>query len=129
PGRACSPNGITSRGRGGPGPRREPAPFDMLLSNPPYVTADELRDLAVDVRNFEPHTALVTPGDGLDAYRHILDGVGALLGDNARVAFEVDPRRADGVEQLMREHVPHATRRRVRDLTDRDRVVEAATGA
>ena len=106
-------------------PLRKHAPFDMLLSNPPYVTERELQELAVDVRNFEPHGALVTPGDGLDAYRRLLDGMTALLTDTAYVAFEVDPRRAERVEELMREKLPGKTTRRVQDLTNRDRVVEA----
>jgi release factor glutamine methyltransferase len=108
-------------------PLRPHAPFDMLLSNPPYVTEGELQELAGDVKNYEPHTALVTPGDGLDAYRHILAGVAALLAPRAYVAFEVDPRRAERVEALLREHLPQARTRRIHDLTDRDRVVAAET--
>lgn len=106
-------------------PLRDHAPFDMLLSNPPYVTESELDELAVDVRNHEPHTALVVAGDGLDAYRRILDGVDALLAADAYLAFEVDPRRAEPVEALLQKARPGATTRRIHDLTDRDRVVEA----
>ncbi len=106
-------------------PLREHAPFDMLLSNPPYVTESELQELAADVKNYEPRAALVMPGDGLDAYRQILDGIGALLAPRAYVAFEVDPRRAEQVEALLHEHLPTALTRRVHDLTDRDRVVAA----
>jgi release factor glutamine methyltransferase len=106
-------------------PLRQHGPFDMLLSNPPYVTESELQELAADVKNYEPHGALVMPGDGLDAYRHIVDGVGALLAPRAYVAVEVDPRRAERVEALLREHLPQAQTRRIRDLTDRDRVVAA----
>jgi release factor glutamine methyltransferase len=104
-------------------PLRDHAPFDMLLSNPPYVTEQELQELAVDVRNFEPHEALVMPGDGLDAYRHILNGIDGLLAENAYIAFEVDPRRAEQVETLLRERLPGRSTRRMHDLTNRDRVV------
>jgi release factor glutamine methyltransferase len=100
-------------------------PFDMLLSNPPYVTEAEMQDLAEGVRNFEPRTALVSGSDGMDSYRHILSGAAPLLSPGAYVAFEVDPRRAEQVETLMRQHIPQATTRRIHDLTDRDRVVEA----
>jgi release factor glutamine methyltransferase len=109
-------------------PLREHAPFDMLLSNPPYVTEAELVELAADVKNYEPHQALVMPGDGLDAYRRILDGIDALLAPNAYAAFEVDPRRAEQVEVLLREHLPQATTQRIHDLTGRDRVVAATRG-
>jgi len=107
------------------GPLLHDARFDMLLSNPPYVTESELDDLAAGVRNFEPQQALVVPGDGLDAYRQILDGVAPLLTENAYLAVEVDPRRAEQVEQLVRSALPTATTHRIHDLTGRDRVVEA----
>lgn len=107
-------------------PLRAHAPFDMLLSNPPYVTEGELQELAVDVRNFEPQQALATTGDGLDSYRRILDGVDALLTPDAYVAVEVDPRRAEQVETLLHAALPASTTRRIEDLTNRDRVVEAS---
>ena len=107
------------------GPLLHDARFDMLLSNPPYVTESELDDLAAGVRNFEPQQALVVPGDGLDAYRQILDGVAPLLTENAYLAVEVDPRRAEQVEQLVRSALPTATTHSIHDLTGRDRVVEA----
>lgn len=103
-------------------PLRDMAPFDMLLSNPPYVTEAELAELAVDVRNYEPHGALVAGEDGMEAYRAILRDAPP----NPRyVAFEVDPRRAVQVASLVAEKWPHATTRCIKDLTDRDRVVEA----
>jgi release factor glutamine methyltransferase len=110
-------------------PLRAHAPFDMLLSNPPYVSEAELPELAEDVRNYEPHTALVAADEGMDAYRRIFDGVATLLAPRAYVAVEVDPRRAGAVEALLREHLPAAQTRRIHDLTDRDRVVEAVLGA
>ena len=107
-------------------PLRAQAPFDMLLSNPPYVTAAEVDELAADVRNFEPHGALSAGEDGMEAYRALLADAPALLSAHrAYVALEVDPRRAAQVEALVAATWPQAATRRVKDLTDRDRVVEA----
>jgi release factor glutamine methyltransferase len=106
-------------------PLRPHAPFDMLLSNPPYVTEAELQELATDVRNYEPHTALVAGGDGLAAYRELLRDLPPLLATPAYVAVEVDPRRAAQVEQLVEAALPRAATARLPDLTGRDRVVEA----
>jgi release factor glutamine methyltransferase len=106
-------------------PLQPHAPFEMLLSNPPYVTEAELRELAADVRNYEPHAALVAGEDGMEAYGHILQGAAALLTPGAYVALEVDPRRAEQVEARVAQHLPGAATRRLHDLTDRDRVVEA----
>ncbi len=106
-------------------PLRDHAPFDMLLSNPPYVTEAELPELAEDVRNYEPHAALVAGDGGMAAYRALLRDVASLLAPRAYVAFEVDPRRAAQVEALLSEALPAANVRRLPDLTGRDRVVEA----
>lgn len=105
-------------------PLREHAPFDMLLSNPPYVTDAEWQELATDVRNYEPRQALTAGADGMDAYRALLRDAPSLLAPGGYVALEVDPRRAEQVEALVRHAFPAATTRRLRDLTDRDRVVE-----
>ena len=45
--------------------------LDLLISNPPYVAALEIADLAEEVRSFEPHLALVAPGDPLVFYRRL----------------------------------------------------------
>lgn len=109
-------------------PLREHAPFDMLLSNPPYVTAAEVEELAADVRNYEPHTALTAGDDGMQAYRALLRDAPALVAQAGYVALEVDPRRAEQVATLVGEAFPRAQVRRIEDLTDRDRVVEAQLG-
>lgn len=106
-------------------PLHQHAPFDMLLSNPPYVTEPELHELAVDVRNYEPRQALTAGEDGMEAYRALLRDAPSLLAPGGYVALEVDPRRAEQVATLVAQAWPHATVRRVPDLTDRDRVVEA----
>ncbi len=65
------------------------APFDLLVSNPPYV--DPARDdlLAPAVRRFEPHVALFTaPGDPASAYRAIVAGAAAHLAAGAWLLFE-----------------------------------------
>jgi release factor glutamine methyltransferase len=105
------------------------APFDMLLSNPPYVTTAEMAELATDVRNYEPHLALAAGDDGMGAYRALLARAAGILAPGAYVALEVDPRRAAQVEALAAATFPGATLRRRQDLTGRDRVVEAVLRA
>jgi release factor glutamine methyltransferase len=106
-------------------PLRQHAPFDMLLSNPPYVTEAEVDELAEDVRNYEPRAALAAGPDGMSAYRALLADAAQLLAPAAYVAVEVDPRRAAAVAALLAATLPAATIRRLPDLTQRDRVVEA----
>lgn len=54
-------------------------PFDLVLSNPPYVADAELADLPREVRSFDPHLALLGGADGLDPYRAITALASGLL--------------------------------------------------
>ena len=45
--------------------------FDLIVSNPPYISLTEMQDLSPEVREHEPRMALTDEGDGLGAYRHI----------------------------------------------------------
>lgn len=47
-------------------------PFDLIVSNPPYIPAGEIATLMPEVRDFEPHLALDGGADGLDAVRHLV---------------------------------------------------------
>ena len=62
--------------------------FDLILSNPPYVTLDEFRDLESGVRNWEPRQALTDDGDGLDAYRKIASQLQNFLTPQGAAYFE-----------------------------------------
>jgi release factor glutamine methyltransferase len=61
--------------------------FDIIVSNPPYVRADDPHLESGDVR-FEPRVALVSGGDGLAAIRRIVAGAPAQLADGGRLLFE-----------------------------------------
>jgi release factor glutamine methyltransferase len=86
--------------------------FDLIVSNPPYIAAAEMAGLAPEVRDWEPHLALSPGGDGLDAYRRIAAGVGALLAPSGRLILEMGPTQADAVAALMADAglVPEAPR-------------------
>jgi release factor glutamine methyltransferase len=97
--------------------------FDLIVSNPPYVTTDELESVDRDVRDFEPHTALLGGDRGLDAYAALL----ASLHDHvtaSRVMLEVDPRRAAEVGVMFGAAFPGAIVTEVPDLAGRTRVVD-----
>lgn len=76
--------------------------FDLIVSNPPYIGADEMPGLAPETRDWEPHLALTPGGDGLDAYRRIAAGLRAHLAPGGRVLLEIGPRQADAVSALLR---------------------------
>jgi len=99
--------------------------FDMVVSNPPYVTVEEVADAAPDVRDFEPHVALLGGADGLDAYRALLGSLPGRLRDGTRLLFEVDPRCAEMVSALITGAFAGAETVVVQDLAGHDRVVDA----
>lgn len=96
--------------------------FDLIVANPPYVAADEMADLAPEVRDWEPRMALTDDGDGLGAYRAILRQAPALVSPKGRVLLEIGPTQARAVSDLGRA-AGLAALPPVRDLDGRDRVI------
>ena len=98
--------------------------YDLIVSNPPYIAEHELRDLAPEVRDWEPHLALSPGGDGLDAYRAIARGAGARLLPGGRLLVEIGPTQGAAVARLFAD-AGLADIRVLPDLDGRDRVVAA----
>ena len=76
--------------------------FDLIVSNPPYVTGAEMEQLPVSVREYEPHLALYGGEDGLDFYRAIAEKWKEALNVGGRLYFEVGIGQADSVLRIMR---------------------------
>ena len=83
-------------------PPRGLGQFDIIVSNPPYVTEDEMQMLDRSVADFEPHEALYGGEDGLDFYRAISEKWKAALTPGGRLYFEVGIGQADAVLRIMR---------------------------
>ncbi len=78
-------------------------PFDVIISNPPYVTVDDLAKLEPEVRIFEPRLALAGGRDGLDAYRKLITGMCGLIATGGGVFLETGLGQAATVSGLLRE--------------------------
>ncbi|KAJ4001586.1 S-adenosyl-L-methionine-dependent methyltransferase [Lentinula boryana] len=78
-------------------------PYDILTSNPPYITPDEYLQLSDDVAKFEDPTALIGGYDGLEFYRVITSLVArpGFLSHKAMVALEVGHSQADAVCDML----------------------------
>jgi release factor glutamine methyltransferase len=109
-------------------PLKGRGPYNLIVSNPPYVTIDELTALEPGVRDFEPLLALDAGQDGLAPYRELLGDLPELAVADATILLEVDPRRADAVAQLASESWPSAEPKLHSDLSGRDRVLEVVLG-
>jgi release factor glutamine methyltransferase len=64
-------------------------PFDLIVSNPPYVARDAIASLAPEVRDFDPRRALDGGPDGLDAYRSITTMAQPLLAPDGVLVLEL----------------------------------------
>jgi release factor glutamine methyltransferase len=98
--------------------------FDLIVSNPPYIAAEEMAALAPEVRDWEPHLALTPGGDGLDAYRAIARGAGARLMPGGRILLEIGPTQGAAVAGLLAA-AGLGEVRVLPDMDGRDRVVAA----
>ncbi|MBA3645800.1 MAG: peptide chain release factor N(5)-glutamine methyltransferase [Gemmatimonadaceae bacterium] len=97
--------------------------FDAIVSNPPYIAGEEMETLPADVRDWEPHLALVSGKDGLDAIREIVAGGAALLRPGGLLALEVDSRRAERTADILRAVGEYEKIEVTIDLTGRPRFV------
>jgi len=79
---------------------RVEARFDLIVSNPPYIAADEMAGLSDEVRLHDPHLALTDQADGLVAYRAILAGAGGHLKANGQLLVEIGWQQAAAVKGL-----------------------------
>jgi release factor glutamine methyltransferase len=96
------------------------APFDLVVSNPPYVAVEELAALEPEVRDHEPRGALVGPGV-TEAVARAARGV---LRDGGRVVLEVGDGQAPGVASLLAS-IGYDDVAVTPDLAGVDRVVDA----
>ena len=78
-------------------------PFDLIVSNPPYIESRHLPGLPPEVREHDPMLALDGGADGLDAYRAIIPGVPALLAPGGLAVFEIGQGQGDAVTRIARE--------------------------
>ena len=98
--------------------------FDMIVSNPPYITGREMKELDRSVSDFEPHLALFGGEDGLDFYRAIAKNYAAALKPGGYLAFEYGDTQADDVCRILEEN-GYTVIERTRDFNDRERAVLA----
>lgn len=101
--------------------------FDMIVSNPPYITAEEMNRLPRSVDDYEPHLALFGGEDGLDFYRAIIENYTPVLKPGGWLCFEFGMGMGDAVCALLEES-GYTVIERKRDFNDRERAVLAQYG-
>jgi release factor glutamine methyltransferase len=101
----------------------EPDRFDLIASNPPYIGTSESGTLQASVVQYEPHTALFSGPDGLDATRRLIETAIHRLRPRGRLVLETSPIIVDRVAEWIRARPELIDLRIVRDLAGLPRVV------
>jgi release factor glutamine methyltransferase len=124
--------GVARRARLVDGDWRQPGwverlggPFDLLVSNPPYIETAVIEGLMPEVARFEPKLALDGGRDGLSAYRAIVGEAARLVVPGGRVLVEVGEGQAPEISALF-SSAGFAVDRPWKDLGGIDRIVSAA---
>lgn len=101
--------------------------FDMIVSNPPYITKAEMAELPGSVKDYEPHLALFGGEDGLDFYRSISKNYASALKPGGYLCFEFGMGQGDDVCAILEEN-GYQILERTRDYQQRERAVLAQYG-
>ena len=101
--------------------------FDMIISNPPYITGADMPLLEDSVKLYEPHLALFGGEDGLDFYRSIAVNFASALKSGGFLCLEFGDDQGDDVCRILEEN-GYIILERSRDYNDRERAVLAQYG-
>ncbi len=105
--RNAATHGISDRIEFRSGPGLEPlaggpgAAYDVICSNPPYISDDQWQAVPANVKDYEPEAALRGGPDGLDVIRPIIAGAAALLRPGGRLVVEIAEEHHDVVKGLI----------------------------
>ncbi len=102
-----------------------PGPFDLIVSNPPYILEDEKAQMKENVLAYEPPLALFAAAkDPLAFYRAIAAKCKPVLSSSGEVWVEINERFGNEVASIFLEHGYHSVRV-IKDLDNKDRMVTA----
>ena len=103
------------------------ATFDLIFSNPPYISSEEFPRLAPEIRSWEPMLALDGGEDGLRFYRRIIAQAQNYLGDGGLLLLELGDDLAAAVSEQLDRAEGYSTPSVYRDLAGKQRVIAATT--
>jgi release factor glutamine methyltransferase len=109
-------------------PQMDEGPFDLIVCNPPYVTAAEYDKLDRNVKEYEPQRALLAGDDGLDVLRRVIQQADPFLNPAGALMLEIGYQQASAVTDLIRQATKFQDPVVHRDFQGHDRVVVARKG-
>ena len=102
--------------------------FDIVVSNPPYISEEDKDEVGLNVLTSEPHMALFAEEDGYAIYRKIAEQAGAYLTEKGKIYLEIGYKQGDAVRDLLKESFPQKRIRVLKDQFGKDRMVAMDNG-
>ncbi|PLA61055.1 peptide chain release factor N(5)-glutamine methyltransferase [Streptococcus mitis] len=97
--------------------------YDIIVSNPPYISREDESEVGLNVLYSEPHLALFADEDGLAIYRRIAEDAKDYLKDGGKIYLEIGYKQGQSVPELFRKHFPEKRVRTLKDQFGQDRMV------
>ena len=97
--------------------------YDIIVSNPPYISRADEVEVGLNVLHSEPHLALFADEDGLAIYRKIAEGSKDYLTDGGKIYLEIGYKQGQSVPALFMENLPEKRVRTLKDQFGQDRMV------
>lgn len=97
--------------------------YDIIVSNPPYISRVDEAEVGLNVLHSEPHVALFADEDGLAIYRRIAEESKDYLNDGGKIYLEIGYKQGQSVPALFKENFPEKRVRTLKDQFGQDRMV------
>ena len=102
--------------------------YDIIVSNPPYISREDELEVGLNVLYSEPHLALFADEDGLAIYRRIAEDAKYYLKDGGKIYLEIGYKQGQSVPELFRKYLPEKRVRTLKDQFGQDRMVVVDDG-
>ena len=102
--------------------------FDIIVSNPPYISEADKDEVGLNVLTSEPHMALFAEEDGYAVYRKIAEQAGDYLTKKGKIYLEIGYKQGDGIRELLEKNFPQKRIRVLKDQFGKDRMVAVDNG-
>ena len=99
--------------------------FDLIVCNPPYVSAAEYEKLDKNVKDYEPKIALFAGDDGMNAYQRIIEKANQFLKTGAALMLEIGYAQGSAIVSLLEQTGAFNEIKIEKDVHDNDRIVIA----
>ena len=97
--------------------------YDIIVSNPPYISREDQEEVGLNVLHSEPHLALFADEDGLAIYRRIAEDSKDYLNDGGKIYLEIGYKQGQSVPALFMKNLPEKRVRTLKDQFSQDRMV------